>query len=326
MALTQVPYSMLSADLQGATFGFKNRIINGAMGIWQRGTSGFSTANGTYTADRWKNDQTITVAQSSDVPTNTAQYSLDVTQTTPSYGTFVQNIESANCYDLVGQSVTVSFWAKNVSGALGLNVILRYATAKDNFATTTNISAVTVASNPSSSWTYYTTTFTNLPSSVANGLQLGIYRDSGTGQTRYTNIQLEKGSTATSFDYRPYGTELALCQRYYYRVTAQAAGDYTIATATTAISTTQTFTMTNFPVSMRTKPTALEQSGTASDYVVVRCGSATFTSCSAVPSFSQAGLTSAMSIFTVASGLTNGAAGLVYGNTTSAYLGWSAEL
>lgn len=27
--------------------------------------------------------------------------------------------------------------------------------------------------------------------------------------------QLEVGSTATSFDYRPYGTELALCQRYY---------------------------------------------------------------------------------------------------------------
>jgi hypothetical protein len=29
-----------------------------------------------------------------------------------------------------------------------------------------------------------------------------------------TGVQLEKGSTATSFDYRPYGTELALCQRY----------------------------------------------------------------------------------------------------------------
>jgi hypothetical protein len=29
------------------------------------------------------------------------------------------------------------------------------------------------------------------------------------------NVQLEKGSTATSFEYRPYGTGLALCQRYY---------------------------------------------------------------------------------------------------------------
>ena len=33
-----------------------------------------------------------------------------------------------------------------------------------------------------------------------------------------TGVQLEKGSTATSFDYRPYGTELALCQRYYENV------------------------------------------------------------------------------------------------------------
>jgi len=30
-----------------------------------------------------------------------------------------------------------------------------------------------------------------------------------------TGVQLEKGSTATTFDYRPYGTELVLCQRYY---------------------------------------------------------------------------------------------------------------
>jgi hypothetical protein len=36
------------------------------------------------------------------------------------------------------------------------------------------------------------------------------------GATFYiTGVQLEVGSTATSFDYRPYGTELALCQRYY---------------------------------------------------------------------------------------------------------------
>jgi hypothetical protein len=38
------------------------------------------------------------------------------------------------------------------------------------------------------------------------------------GATFYiTGVQLEKGSTATSFDYRPYGTELALCQRYYWK-------------------------------------------------------------------------------------------------------------
>jgi hypothetical protein len=47
------------------------------------------------------------------------------------------------------------------------------------------------------------------------------------GATFYiTGVQLEKGSTATSFDYRPYGTELALCQRYYeqYGIQSSAAG------------------------------------------------------------------------------------------------------
>jgi hypothetical protein len=39
------------------------------------------------------------------------------------------------------------------------------------------------------------------------------------GATFYiTGVQLEKGSTATAFDYRPYGTELALCQRYYEKL------------------------------------------------------------------------------------------------------------
>ena len=53
------------------------------------------------------------------------------------------------------------------------------------------------------------------------------------GATFYiTGVQLEKGSVATSFDYRPYGTELSLCQRYYEKsyntndvpATATAAG------------------------------------------------------------------------------------------------------
>ena len=43
------------------------------------------------------------------------------------------------------------------------------------------------------------------------GTNLNVEFNTGT----VGSVQLEKGSTATSFDYRPYGTELALCQRYY---------------------------------------------------------------------------------------------------------------
>jgi hypothetical protein len=68
------------------------------------------------------------------------------------------------------------------------------------------------------------------------------------GATFYiTGVQLEKGSTATSFDYRPYGTELALCQRY-----AQPCGQGGTGRAS---STTGLETTTQFRVPMRTTPT-----------------------------------------------------------------------
>jgi len=62
-----------------------------------------------------------------------------------------------------------------------------------------------------------------------------------------TGVQLEKGSTATSFDYRPYGTELALCQRYYQVIQVGYVG-YT--------STTQYYgSAYSFVVSTRATPT-----------------------------------------------------------------------
>jgi hypothetical protein len=67
------------------------------------------------------------------------------------------------------------------------------------------------------------------------------------GATFYiTGVQLEKGSTATSFDYRPYGTELQLCQRYFVSLqegiwTANGSG-----TATAGLY---------LPVTMRATPT-----------------------------------------------------------------------
>jgi hypothetical protein len=200
------------ASAAGTGFTLRNRIINGGFDVWQRGISGFSTSTGTYTADRWRNDQTITVVQSSDVPNVNSRFSLDVTQGSTSYGTFVQRIEVANCFDLVGKQVTLSFWAKSISGSVPMNVLLRYAGSSDNFTSPVNIQAI--GSTITTSWAYYTFTFNALPSQVANGLEVCIYRDLGSAQTRYSQIQLEVGSVATPFERRPYGLELALCQRY----------------------------------------------------------------------------------------------------------------
>jgi hypothetical protein len=75
------------------------------------------------------------------------------------------------------------------------------------------------------------------------------------GATFYiTGVQLEVGSTATSFDYRPYGTELALCQRYYYKI-AEGGSAYTQFGAGRAFSGTEGNGIVPFPVPMRSAPT-----------------------------------------------------------------------
>ena len=64
------------------------------------------------------------------------------------------------------------------------------------------------------------------------------------------SVQLEKGSTATSFDYRPFGTELALCQRYY-----QVYGISSFLGAT-AFTSNRVLSGINF-IPMRTNPTCV---------------------------------------------------------------------
>lgn len=75
------------------------------------------------------------------------------------------------------------------------------------------------------------------------------------GATFYiTGVQLEKGSTATSFDYRPYGTELALCQRYCFKLqTTSNYGPYGMGHGTGG--TTNFRTIIKYPVTMRAQPT-----------------------------------------------------------------------
>lgn len=68
-----------------------------------------------------------------------------------------------------------------------------------------------------------------------------------------TGVQLEKGTQATSFDYRPYGYELALCQRYYYFLGGETA--YQNINTVIWYNTTECVGQFSWPVTMRAIPT-----------------------------------------------------------------------
>ena len=144
------------------------------------------------------------------------------------------------------------------------------------------------------------------------------------GATFYiTGVQLEVGSTATSFDYRPYGTELALCQRYYqYLAGSTATGDQYIASGMCNTSVQARFPYV-LPVQMRVGPGVTFPS--ASNFIIYSGGATP-----AVTALTTAG-TSDPRFFaisaTVASGLSAGYGAILLGeNTTSSAIQLSAEL
>jgi hypothetical protein len=75
-----------------------------------------------------------------------------------------------------------------------------------------------------------------------------------------TGVQLEVGSVATPFERRPFGTELALCQRYFYKH-AEGSGNKAIAIGIQYESSSIYF-MVPFKVTMRAVPTGVSTSGT----------------------------------------------------------------
>jgi len=139
-----------------------------------------------------------------------------------------------------------------------------------------------------------------------------------------TGIQLETGEVATPFEMRSYGQELSLCQRYYYRITGETnASSFSTGAVDSGGTTTITNGTANFPVTMRVAPTALEQSGTATDYRT-REASSNFT-CTAVPVF-VGSTTNTASVEYRTTGGTIGRAAIMRFVNTNAFLAWSAEL
>jgi hypothetical protein len=150
----------------------------------------------------------------------------------------------------------------------------------------------------------------------AGGTDLNIEFNTGT----LSLVQFEPGAIATPFERRPYGQELLLCQRYYYRMVSPSGFSRVGYAASGAAAVTG---VVEFPTTMRSPPSALETTGIAADYGVLTSGSTK--TATAVPTFDGATL-EAVSLTIQASGLSTGDGGLVTIRTSGAYFGFSAEL
>ena len=278
------------SNSQGSPFGFKNRIINGAMVIDQRNAGASVTAvNGAYTVDRWL----CTVSQSSKFTaqqnagavtppagfinylgcTSSSAYSVISTD----YLGINQRIEGLNMTDFGwgaagAATVTLSFWVRSsLIGTFGGSIMNSGFNRSYPFSYTISAAntweqkSVTIAGDTSGTWL------------TTNGVGARVFFSLGCGSTRLgtagswtgssdifsaigetsvvgtngatfyiTGVQLEKGTQATAFDYRDYGNELRLCQRYcFVPTTIPMTGG-----SSSFIGNLQ------FPVTMRSAPSA----------------------------------------------------------------------
>jgi hypothetical protein len=284
-----------------------NPILNSAYQVWQRNTSAtYTGATNQYTgADRWSylgsagSSATISRQATGDT-TNlpNIQYCTRYLRTAANTDTntlyFAQTFETINTYQFVGKTITLSFYARkgaNYSAASSyLAANLAYGTGTDQAlnggAAANNI--VTQQNVLTSTWTRFSVTAA-VPTAATQLVSMFTFVPVGTaGAADYyeiTGVQIDQGSVALPF--RTYAAtiqgELAACQRYYYRLTPGVTG------ATLSFgnnyNTIQNRTAVMFPVEMRVAPTALEQNGSANNYMIAQAGIGS-TVCSNVPAFS----------------------------------------
>ena len=315
---------------------FKNRIINGAMMIDQRNAGAAVTVvSSMYTLDRFfayrggfaagMQVQRVAGFLGNQYSARLQRVSGNTSVAGLNYG---QVFESANILDLAGNSVTVSFDVRtgaNYSGGQ-LRVELDTSTAIDQTSAQllagswTGIVAQTNLISITSTATRYSTTF-SVPSNMQSMAVQFTWTPTGTAGTNdfieISGVQLEKGSTATSFDYRPYTTELQLCQRYYWKSTQSANTNGGLGFAIGNGSGYGRWQF-NLPVQMRATPTITQSNMTLYNF----SSSANITSISA--NFSTVNNISV-------DGAASGAVGsntllLVYMNGALAYADASAEL
>ena len=325
--------------VMSSAYTMRNKMINGAMGISQRGSSFSNPANLSLTLDRWKfwgdgSGGTLTISQTAlsagELPP--FSYYMRVNQsagaTARTYFRINQAIEGLEQFS--AQTITVSFYAKCASGTVASSLRCdRY------FGTGGSPSAADNMSFSSGGTPTITTTWTRFTAistvTSISGKTLGTNNDSyllvgidlptsGTFDVYLTGFQVEYGNIATPFELRQIQQELAMCQRYYYRMNATGVySRFGIAGVGSASSTTAQANIVN-PVPMRVAPTSI-------DYLNVICYDGSTISSATITLDTTSSSQYVVNVPITTSGMTAyRPIQLCANNTTNSYFGASAEL
>ena len=288
----------------------------------QGGGGVLTSQRSTDAPDGFYNSLLMTVSTASALPT-TSQYGLD------------QKVEGYNVSDFMygtanAKTTTVSFWVKSsITGSFGFCVRNQQASSRTygclytiSSANTWEYKTIVIPGDTTGTWDRSTSTGFRLTFSLGvssdrqatadswqNGNYSGVVGEtplaSTSGATFYiTGVQLEVGSVATEFERRPYGMELALCQRYAVVYSPPTVGSYARIGVGTGINSTDSRCIINLPVPLRTTPSVsytgsprVENGSTSSNWTTIfsigggengtlgcdiRCGSFTSTNAAAI--------------------------------------------
>lgn len=219
----------------GQLSGFRNRVINGGCMVQQRATVPLSASPQIGNVDRYL------VSCNGSGLTGTVQQvtAADFTATGTGVGLvgswtsgapqIEHRIETLNVVDLNGKTVTISGMVYHSFGTTRNCVVRlnRPTTTYDVFSAQTTIATSAPFAVPTGVATPFSLTVALGSADASRGLAIQVFDNAASTVSSkvfaISGLQLEIGSVATTFEQRPIGLELALCQRYY-EVLQTAAG------------------------------------------------------------------------------------------------------
>jgi hypothetical protein len=332
---------------------FRNALINGDFSVAQRGTSFTSTSSAnnddTYTLDRWYilsdgNDAIDVTQETSVVPTNElTAIALDVETINKKFG-IAQIIEQKNCVGLIGNTVTLSFKAK-VSSVTKLDNVKCAIVAWSGTADTVTSDIISAwgaeGTNPT---LIANATYENTPANLSVTTSYATYSvsaavdtastkniivfiwsdvtDTTLGDFLYiTDVQLEKGSAASDFEFLPIDVDLQRCQRYFEKF-GKEDGE-TVICISQGVGSTEVFGRLHFTTEKRVVPSGTIS--TAGDFQALT-GSAGAWSTSNSVDVGSGDLKSARLTLRGLSGMTTGGCHEVRINGANGYVFLNSEL